>query len=437
MAALTAGVVRLAAGPPVPYVEDGAGPTAPAPTPSQSAPGTTATATTTPSPHAGSDTASEGHSSAGDAVGGAAGGSDASSSAGGATCLSADGETSTGDGTVQTYVPVLDAIQMVSATDGVAAGDGRIWHTSDSGATWQTTYAGPRQIVAVQLVDATRGVALSRNGTLLATSDGGTCWTSLGRPNPHVVSIHLTDPGHGWAVALPANVQATGPDQPSMTGGVLLRTDDGGAHWKQVSAPGDAQTVCQTTRGPVWLTAGGALYRSTDGAGTWDEVVAPGSDTRGAAVQCAGTDVWLLRYGGVATGHAAHRLDHVAADGTLTPILAEQFTNQGEVPHTDSPGTYPGPLSSLSADAAVFVGWTPAMDPGRAVRFVVARSDGTVSDPVTVPFLFEPTAAAFRSPDDGWITGRDGQDRWLILVTHDGGATWQRQLDLPGRNGGS
>ena len=414
--AVAVGAVRLTR-PPVPYVDNGGADGAPAPAPSASAGSTTASATPTPTA-----------SPSGSAADGSNSGSSSSANSGGRTCLSADGTPPPDDGT---NFPVFDAVQMVSATDGIVAGDGRIARTTDGGASWQTTYRGPLQLLSVQLVDATHGVALADDGQLLATDDGGGCWMPLPTPDVHLLNLHLTDPDRGWAVGVAADQTSNGTPMLPRSGGILLRTTDGGRAWTQVNGPADPQSVCATRQGPVWLTAGGGLYRSADEGTSWDEVVAPTDAYLAARVQCAGSDAWLMRFGDGATGHLAHRLDHVAADGTVTPIYAEQFMNPKVA--TPSPGSYPGPLSALSADQLVAIGWTPPMDPGKAVRLVVAASDGQVSDPVTVPYLYEPTAAAFRTPRDGWVTGRDANDRWVVLVTHDGGQTWQRQWDLPGR----
>lgn len=87
-------------------------------------------------------------------------------------------------------------------------------------------------------------------------------------PNPQLISIHFLDESHGWG----------------MTSQYVLRTEDGGATWYNVTPPGMTDFVYaaesyffDTTHGwvaipdPTDLMVPGQLFRTSDGGATWEE----------------------------------------------------------------------------------------------------------------------------------------------------------------------
>ncbi len=123
-----------------------------------------------------------------------------------------------------------------------------LYHTTDGGATWQTTTVAtgytngiPVHPGAVSFVDAVHGWLMvspehgmnSEPGELLATNDGGKTWTEVTHdgPNPGDMpfggSILFTSTTDGWLVG----------SQTSTTQDYLYRTTDGGKTWNKVDLP--------------------------------------------------------------------------------------------------------------------------------------------------------------------------------------------------------
>jgi photosystem II stability/assembly factor-like uncharacterized protein len=340
-------------------------------------------------------------------------------------------------------VQALDAVQFVSASQGWAAGAGRVLVTTDGGRTWTNQYAGPAELDELDFTDAQHGWAVGTN-TLLRTTDGGTTWTQLSEPacTTPIEDVHFVTEERGYAVARGAQVWMSGGVPAAVSGGELLTTTDGGSQWTPVAgAPAQAQTVCFSGADDGFLGTPGKVWHSTDGGATWSlaftepplasGVHPPAPDT--TVLECAGGNAaWVQFLGyGAALGHAPY-LAYATQDArNWRAVLEESYIESGarpEVRAPDGPGSYPGPFSAISPVAAAFVGYTPASGYGAAPVELVTSGGATVTSEGNVGGVSVPEAAAFISPSQGWVVGETlPSGDFVIEVTANSGHTWTRQ----------
>ena len=339
-------------------------------------------------------------------------------------------------------VPRLDAVQFVSATQGWAAGAGRVLATGDGGRTWTSQYTGPAQLDQVDFTDAAHGWAVGPNA-LLRTTDGGATWTALSEPCGRTIdSVHFVSPSLGYAVADGAQVWMTGGVPAAVNGGVLLTTTNGGGDWTRVAgAPGQAQTACFSSAANGFLGTPGKVWHTTDGGRSWSASFAEPAPSGAvhpsaadiAVLQCAGGNAaWVLFLGsGAALGHVPY-LTFATQDGRNWRVLFEEsYTESAARPQLhapDGPGSYPGPFSAISPQAAAFVGYTPPIGYGAAPLEMAASGGAKLTKDGNVSGISVPEAVAFISPSQGWIVGQTlPSGDFVIVATADGGRTWIRQ----------
>jgi photosystem II stability/assembly factor-like uncharacterized protein len=335
-------------------------------------------------------------------------------------------------------------VQFVSASDGWVVGSDRILHTADGGQHWTVQFrANPEaRLRAIDFADAKHGWVVGAK-QMLATADGGAHWRSLPEPCPAVRAVHFVNSLDGFAVAgglMPNPAQAPYAAGPQ-SGGLLLRTTDGGLHWSRLPAPPDVQTVCFTNLARGWLGAGGSIYGTVNSGHTWTLAV-HGPNAHGshalAEVECAGSGAAWAELNGPGAG-----LGHVPQIGYHTygrswrPIFAEQyFPHPGARVRAEAPSVYPGPFSAISQSEAAFIGWCPACAgpasprlPGPAPLAIALEGGGRLVHRGGIADLAEATGAAFLTARDGWVVGirQDHKQTSVIMHTTDGGRTWQAQ----------
>ena len=164
---------------------------------------------------------------------------------------------------------MLEGIDMADTRNGWTVGfhntyyDGRIYHTSDGGATWQQQWdPGVYVLRAVAALDAQTAIYVGGdNGTgslERRTTDGGLTWHALNVPIPaFFFDVFFLNNQIGWMV---------GGD------GDIVKTTDGGNTW--VVQPNPAQYTLTTVHfsDPNNGWAGGyygTLLRTTNGGATW------------------------------------------------------------------------------------------------------------------------------------------------------------------------
>jgi photosystem II stability/assembly factor-like uncharacterized protein len=140
-----------------------------------------------------------------------------------------------------------------------------ILHSADGGKTWTAQRGGKRgnfrqpAYFTVRFRDSTHGWVTGQGATLLVTSDGGKTWQPVTSPTKSSMFATVFTDARVWmagddGVLLNANLDGNGPPtsaQPTFavlndvafagqTGiavgfnGTILKTDDGGAHWRKV-----------------------------------------------------------------------------------------------------------------------------------------------------------------------------------------------------------
>jgi len=144
----------------------------------------------------------------------------------------------------------------------IATGIGEIYHSGDSGATWQkqANPAAEDEILLTdgEFMDTRTGWISGLYGTLLHTGDGGTTWQRQETGTKyHLLSVSFIDHSNGWAVG---------------EWNTVLRTHDGGATWQRLSAEEDRLLsnidMADMLHGWIVGEAGLILYTS-DGGQTW------------------------------------------------------------------------------------------------------------------------------------------------------------------------
>lgn len=344
----------------------------------------------------------------------------------------------------------LNGVQFVSSSTGWVVGSDRILRTTDGGGHWATQYSATAsaQLTSVDFTDVSHGWVVGA-ATILATSDGGAHWSALPEPCEVIRSVHFVSPELGFAVAGSAPPRSDAPD----TGGVLLRSTDGGRHWRLLATPASVQTACFSDPSHGWLGAGGSIYGTANAGQTWTRAV-QGPDKSAAPqaviaqVQCARPGAgWAELIGpGAAMNHQPHVGYHTAGT-TWQPIFAEQyFPHPGIRVRASAPGPEPGPFSAISADDAVFIDFCgPCSQPatpqfqGTAPMDVVTHGGATLVARGPVSALTQADGAAFLSVDEGWVVGTQttyptsgGSPTSVSKVMHttDGGESWQVQYVL-------
>jgi hypothetical protein len=152
-----------------------------------------------------------------------------------------------------------------------------------------------------------------------------------------------------------------------------------------------------------------------------------------SVLECAGGNAaWLLFLGsGAALGHVPY-LTFATQDARNWRVLFEEsYTESAARPQLhapDGPGSYPGPFSAISPQAAAFVGYTPPIGYGAAPLEMAASGGAQLTKDGNVSGISVPEAVAFISPSQGWIVGQTlPSGDFVIVTTADGGHTWTRQ----------
>jgi photosystem II stability/assembly factor-like uncharacterized protein len=132
---------------------------------------------------------------------------------------------------------------------------------------------------SVFFLDQNRGWAVGSKGTLLQTLDGGNTWKPRGSATEDVVrDIFFIDDQNGWLVCEVNAYQLKTKDEPRA---YLMKTTDGGEHWKRIEIKGfdiDAILVRAvfTRKGRGWAFGeGGSIFATNDAGETWNKLRSP------------------------------------------------------------------------------------------------------------------------------------------------------------------
>jgi photosystem II stability/assembly factor-like uncharacterized protein len=332
----------------------------------------------------------------------------------------------------------LRGLSAVSAHVVWASGSqGTVLRTTDGGAHWTRLpipAAGTLDFRDIQAfsADLAYALAVGINGGIYKTSDGGASWTKQYGNVTRAAAFFLDDlafwdKNHGLALGDPMNGHF-----------LVLRTSDGGAHWRPVADTPPAlagegafaasgTTLITGPHGVAWFASGGRagarLFASRDQGRTWTVAATPLS-----APGWSGAGIFSLALdrkgtGGIAVGGDYTRpddRDHAAAitaDGGVTWQLA---------------ATPPGGYRSA-------VAFVPGSHGRTAIAVGPTGSDISLDGGATWSPLGQQgfNAVAFASGAAGWAVGEKGAIARYLPSAAASQTTQRRQLGQTHRRGQS
>jgi photosystem II stability/assembly factor-like uncharacterized protein len=271
--------------------------------------------------------------------------------------------------------------------------DGSVFKTTDGGTQFAPRTAVPETAASgggfappggLAFLDEATGYAAS-GGKLFATLDGGVSWRLVASDARQIHAISFADARRGFAVG---------------SGGLVLRTDDGGATWvpKDLGVGGlDLSSIRCSSGGQLCLLTTGAgtqLVRTTDGGDTAGTAVTPSTDPIYAAAFASPTRV-------AAAGD--HGTTVVSDDG------GQRFAPIG--------GRIAGRFVRLRAGGAPDTAYAPGLDGRLAKTIDGGRTWSTGNVPTTAAL----TDVSFPSTTNGYALDLDGG----LFRTDNAGATWK------------
>ncbi|GBC92431.1 Ycf48-like protein [bacterium HR15] len=177
---------------------------------------------------------------------------------------------------------------------------GTLLASDDGGHTWRFVSNGVADnITDIKMVSSTFGYAVTRNAYVLRTTDGGRRWdvrhlqvtgNTFGHPEG-LLAIDVVDDQFAVAAGI---------------GGIVFKTEDGGATWQPIGYPTlpgsfDINDVRFTSRQTGWVVGVDNdlghyrnIYRTTDGGQTWQLVVPVQAAVSYHAVDFVGNSGWIV-----------------------------------------------------------------------------------------------------------------------------------------------
>ena len=167
----------------------------------------------------------------------------------------------------------LVGVSFANTMAGWTIGYGRIWHTANSGQSWDLQRSDISGLKAIESVSPQRAWTVGDSGRILATSNGGTTWSAqTASTNYHLYDVDFVDDSYGWIVG-----EENSNYNPN---GKVWRTTDGGAHWTQVgyfsgvNQGGHGKYGVDFVNRSVGYIVGqevlsGSVHKTTDGGNTW------------------------------------------------------------------------------------------------------------------------------------------------------------------------
>jgi photosystem II stability/assembly factor-like uncharacterized protein len=271
-------------------------------------------------------------------------------------------------------------------------GSGKILHTTNGGATWieQTLPEGvDGGIKGIKGLTRDEAWAVSITGTILHTTDGGKVWNIVEHPNFEIGQVNRmdaigyrdvrdTDSSGKNTGKVHANVWIAdheGEDEGHLG---MIHTLYNGDIWRQEYLPATSDTdfrvhmVSAYSPRVAWAAAwlSGALYRTVDGGENWKIEAEVGPNDIDDMCAYSADALWFVQFQGTQVGGIIYHLypeDEEVEIEQFNPFPSYQYEG----------------LTCANDQAAVVVGFTKANEPP--------------------------------------------QQRGIILVTNDGGQTWENQ----------
>ena len=233
-------------------------------------------------------------------------------------------------------------------------------------------------------------------------------------PSPNITSLFMIDSSNGWAIG----------------NSYVLRTNNGGATWYNVTAPGAASVrsafFLNASKG--WFLSPDSIYRTTDGGLTWNRFSVP---FNGGRIQFL-NDTSGFVLSGEPTGMQKHPVSlYQTTDGGATWTLkyaVDPYQGNNTLP-------FSGSKSGMTfRDAST--GWVSGNIPTPGFAYFYKTTNGGVSwapQPLPIPAGYESADINAGSPrffgaNDAimpvWMSTGVGVRNLFLYVTHDGGNTW-------------
>jgi len=242
--------------------------------------------------------------------------------------------------------------------------------------------------------------------------------------SPQINKLFMIDASNGWA----------------MGNSYILRTNDGGVTWHNVTMPGVSGNFTGSyfpSSNTGWVLTGfpgvnsGSLYRTTDGGFNWTHYDVPFNN--GGIQFLDNTHGFVLSSLGVAMNKEAVAI-YQTSDGGATWV--RKFHNDPTIPGAGTSLPLGGHKNGMTFRDGTH-GWIGEDTPEASVYLYKTADSGATwaRQPVALPagygspLAVSTTAPTFFGANDAvlpvWITIDSGRDLF-IYTSHNGGATWAR-----------
>ncbi len=253
-------------------------------------------------------------------------------------------------------------------------GIGKILHTTNGGVTW-TEQTLPKAvdsgIKGIKGLSRDEAWAVSLTGTVLHTTDGGKVWNAVDHPNVEIKEVNRID------VISYADTENTSSSRENNIwivdekGGDfgMMHSLNNGDTWRaehienSVSGSG-AHMVSAYSSQVVWAAKwfDGNVYRTANGGENWESVVQVGPNDIDDMCAYSADALWFVQYqsGYAQTGNIYHF--------NLKDEKAQQFTPVDQY-------KYEG-LTCMDDQTAIVVGYTDLVDPPQQRGLIIITNDG-------------------------------------------------------------
>lgn len=358
---------------------------------------------------------------------------DASAAPSTATCGTGDhgltSELKKGSGVEGQQLQFTD-IDFLNQTTGRAAGKGFLIGTSNAGCTWQPIYSGQWQFEQLNFPNNVTGYALagvkgSSLTYLIRTDDGGSHWKRLSTPGvPPFKRIDFGDKNTGYGY----------------TYNGAYRTADGGMTWSKITTPANtrAATFITDKLGYAVVVVPGTGYKieKTSNAGkSWNTALQVKSGTwNGADLYANGSQVWAILYGDAGMSQQSYSLYASGDQGeSWRQVFAQSTAGAGPAPGANqdgkgtgpaNPGGHPGNMALIGKKTAYLSAGSPAAD-----KVGIGRSfdGGSTWKNIDLKAQGYSSRISFPTTKIGWLVVTS-ENRPAVYETTDGGITWSAKI---------
>ncbi|AIQ55635.1 YCF48-related protein [Paenibacillus borealis] len=317
-------------------------------------------------------------------------------------------------------------IQFLTADTGRAAGNGFLIGTSDRGCHFQKIYEGQWNFRQIDFPDNVKGWALAAiqdapETYLIATTDGGSHWKRVTDKGVTFERIHFQDSKRGFGYSQSATYY----------------TKDGGKSWSRIPTPANTRGAEFTSRNNGWAVVavqgtGYRVMKTSDGGQHWKiSLKSTAAYPVGGRIYAQGSQVYALLYGDTGMSQTSYALyASSTSGGSWKRVIAMDTAGGGPAPGsgaaqlTVGPAAgKPGNMQLIGSSNAYLLGYSPAGE-----QVAVGRSyNGGKSWKNLAPVAGYDGVISFPEAKRGWMAVR-GPEHSVLLFTEDGGATWKQKF---------